>query len=311
MIISASRRSDIPAFYSGWFLKRLEEGFVYVRNPINRHQVSKVKLGKDVVDAFVFWTKDPRGMMDKLEQLEGYEYYFQFTLTPYDRSIEGNLPDKNQIIETFVALSRRIGPSRVIWRYDPIFLTDKFNEEYHIRAFTHLAEKLNGCTEKCIISFLDLYKKCERNMRTIKLIPMDAVDKRKLALGLAHVAEALGIKLESCAENMDLPGIDHGKCIDAELISRLSGVKLDIPKDKNQRPRCGCAQSIDIGAYNTCLHSCIYCYANSSKEAVERNTKLSKIDSPILCDTLEAEDRIIEREMGSCARRRASLLDLL
>lgn len=304
MIISVSRRSDIPAFYSGWFFKRLEEGFVYVRNPINPHQVSKVRLNKDLVDCFVFWTKNPREMMDRLDRLEGYEYYFQFTLTPYGRNIERNLPDKDEVIGTFVELSRRVGPSRIIWRYDPIFLTDKLNEEYHITAFKYIGQRLQGCTERCVISFLDLYKKCERNMRSIELMPMDDSNMRRLAMGLADVAKELGFKLQSCAENIHLPGIDHGKCIDDQLISRLLGVKLDVGKDKNQRANCGCVESIDIGAYNTCLHKCIYCYANSNETTVERNASLYRADSPILCDVVRDEDRIIERDMRPFAKRR-------
>jgi len=159
MIISVSRRTDIPAFYSDWFFKRLEEGFVLVRNPMNPQQVSKVSLSKAVVDCFVFWTKNPKSMLEKLPLLAGYDYYFQFTLNPYDQEIEVNLPKKAEIIKTFIELSNLIGKDRVIWRYDPILLTDKITIGDHLEYFNILAGQLGDYTRKCVISFLDQYQK--------------------------------------------------------------------------------------------------------------------------------------------------------
>ena len=159
MIISVSRRTDIPSYYSEWFFNRLKDGYAYVRNPMNPHQISEVSLSPDVVDGIVFWTKNPTPMLNRLDELQDYTYYFQFTLTPYGVDIEKNIPSKNKIvIPTFQKLSTLIGKDRVIWRYDPILLNDKYTLQYHMKYFRVLCDKLAGYTEKCTISFLDLYK---------------------------------------------------------------------------------------------------------------------------------------------------------
>lgn len=159
MILSVSRRTDIPAFYSDWFFNRLQAGFVDVRNPMNIHQISRIKISPDVVDCIVFWTKNPKKMLDRLDELSGYNYYFQFTINPYDKQIEHYVPQKSEVIATFQALSMKIGPEKVIWRYDPILLTNKIDVNYHIKYFNELAKRLNGYTNRCVISFVDLYKK--------------------------------------------------------------------------------------------------------------------------------------------------------
>ena len=160
MIISASRRTDIPNYYSEWFYNRIKEGFLYVRNPMNFHQVSEIRITPDLVDCIVFWTKNPLPMMDRLEELKAYPYYFQFTLTGYGNDVEINLPDKKtSIIPAFRELAGRIGREKVIWRYDPIFFTGRYTVQYHLKAFRNIAEALSGYTEKCVISFLDIYSK--------------------------------------------------------------------------------------------------------------------------------------------------------
>jgi len=276
MIISASRRTDIPAFYSDWFLNRIKEGFVLVRNPMNFRQVSQVNLSPDVVDCIVFWTKNPQPMINRLSQLAGYNYYFQFTLTPYDNTIETNVPDKKCLIKTFQELSARIGRDKVIWRYDPILLTNKFDVKHHVKWFEFLANELNGHTKKCVVSFIDMYKKTERNLKGIDLVPMSEELMKEVAHHLSLISKRYNLQLEACCEDIDLTqyGIEPGKCIDDELISKIIGKKLDIKKDPNQRLSCGCVQSIDIGAYNTCQHRCLYCYANFNNALVDKNVRL-------------------------------------
>ena len=157
MIISASRRTDIPTYYSDWFFNRIKDGYVCIRNPMNIHQISKVSLDPTVVDGIVFWTKNPIPMMGRLDELRDYMYYFQFTVNPYGPDVEQNVPSKSKIIiPTFKELSKKIGKNRVIWRYDPIFLTQKYSIEYHEKFFSKMAEILSAYTDKCIISFLDL-----------------------------------------------------------------------------------------------------------------------------------------------------------
>jgi len=301
MIISASRRTDIPAFYSQWFLNRLKQGFVMVRNPMNPQMVSKIRLDPDIIDCIVFWTKNPRDMMDKLDQLKRYPYYFLFTITSYGPDLERHLPGKEKIIDTFIELSGKIGKERVIWRYDPVLLSDTIDDNYHYCHFNHIAGRLESYTEKCIFSFLDMYKKCERNLKGFNIKTLDADDMFRLAKMLKQIAAGYHIELTTCAEDIDLstPGIPHGKCIDDELIGNICGYPLDVKKDKHQRKTCRCVESVDIGAYNTCPHICLYCYANSDARTVKRNMALHNPDSPLLFGQLSGEEKVVERKIES------------
>jgi DNA repair photolyase len=301
VILSVSRRTDIPAFYSKWFFNRLKEGFFLVKNPMNPHQISRVEINPSVIDCIVFWTKNPKPMLNQLDHLNGYNYYFQFTITPYDKTTEPNVPRKKHIIDTFIELSERIGKEKVIWRYDPIILTDIYTKEYHYKWFEYLAQKLCNYTDKCVISFLDLYKKIERNMKEIKVTPLLKSDMEKMADRLSKIASKYNLILESCSEEIQLDkfGINHGKCIDDKLISKLIGCNINVQKDTNQREVCGCVKSIDIGAYNTCKHHCLYCYANFSKETVEKQILEHNINSPLLIGNLSGDEKITDREIKS------------
>lgn len=302
MIISASRRTDIPAFYSEWFINRIKDGYLYVRNPINIHQVSKIKLTSDVVDFIVFWTKNPENMISKLDQLNDYNYYFQFTLTSYGKDIEENVPSKGkQIIPTFKKLSDKIGAEKVIWRYDPIFLNSKYTCDYHCENFEKIAKQLSGYTKRCTISFLDLYKKTERNMASATIDNITPKSMYLLAKKLGDIAKQYDLLIDTCSENVDLEeyGISHAHCIDASLMGQLTNCKFNVSKDKTQRKECGCAESIDIGSYNTCLNGCKYCYANFNKQQVQKNYSSHNPLSPLLYGELTKEDKITERKMKS------------
>ena len=303
MIISASRRTDIPAFYSDWFFKRLEEGYLYVKNPMNPGQVSKILLNQDTVDCFVFWTKDPGPMMERLSVLDrlGYPYYFQFTLTPYGADVEPGLPHKNELVKTFRELSARLGPERVIWRYDPVLLSPSYTREYHFQWFSRLCSSLEGYTHTCVISFLDMYRKIKGRMDRIQTRAMTGEDMVSLASFMGPEAERHGMTVRTCSEAADLSGfhIQKGKCIDDQLIAGLLGRPVDVKKDSTQREECGCVKSVDIGAYNTCPHLCRYCYANFSPDQVEVKRRLHDTDSPLLCGRLTGEERITVREMKS------------
>ena len=294
MIISASRRTDIPAFYSTWFFNRLEQGFVMVRNPMNPLQVRKIDLNPDRIGCIVFWTKNPRAMMNELDRLKSYHFYFLFTITPYGPDLEKHLPEKNQVIDTFIELSQRIGRERVIWRYDPIILSDKIDDNFHRRHFDYLSNRLHSHTERCIISFLDMYKKCAWNLKGLNIKAPGSDDMLQLAGILGEIADQYSIELVTCAEEMDLSGlgIPHGKCIDDELISRICGRHFDLKKDPHQRKTCRCAESIDIGAYDTCPHNCLYCYANTEVLTVQRNMALHDPDSPLLFGQLSGKEKI-------------------
>lgn len=301
MILSVSRRTDIPAFYSEWFFNRVKEGFVYVRNPMNRHLISKIKLTPELIDCIVFWSKNPSPMLNKLHLLNDYMYYFQFTINPYNTGLEVNVPKKDSIIETFKQLSDRIGPKRVIWRYDPILLSNDMDISYHVKYFKAIASRLNGYTNTCVISFVDQYKKTQRNLRNTTARELYFNEMVTLAMEIAKLATIYGIKIQSCAEAIELAqiGIQHGRCIDNILIEDLLGLKLVVTKDKNQRLECGCVQSIDIGEYNTCLHNCLYCYANYNTNLVNHNKTQHDPNSPLLIGNIEPSDIIKERTLQS------------
>lgn len=298
MNISASRRTDIPAFYWEWFQKRLQEQYVLVRNPLNLHQVSRISLRPEVVDGLVFWTKNPEPMLKQLSVLDAYAYYFQFTLNAYAADVEAALPPLEVRIEIFRQLAQKIGSERMIWRYDPILLSARYDLQYHAAVFEELAAQLAGSTKKCIISFLDYYPKIKAGLHQAGLRGLSEDEQRRLAAVLSQTARQYGLQLETCAEAIELAdlGIGHASCIDAELLGRVGGCRLDTVKDKNQRGECGCAASIDIGAYNTCLHGCIYCYANDSRRQLQQITA-GNSSSPLLCSELEPADKVTERNL--------------
>lgn len=309
MILSVSRRTDIANYYSEWFFNRIRDGFVYVRNPMNAHQVSKIDISPDVVDCIVFWTKNPQPMISRLDELAGYHYYFQFTLTGYGKDMECNLPHKKEkMIPIFQELSRKIGKKRVIWRYDPIIFTDKYTPEYHQKAFAQIAMALNGYTEKCVISFVDVYAKNKRNMAQLGAYEIGKKEQLEFAKKISEVAGMNGMDTGSCAEGIDLGecGIEHNCCIDKRLMEEMIGCRLNIKKDKNQRQECGCMESMDIGTYNTCKNGCRYCYANYSEESVVKNCGKYNPLSPILCGEIGRDDKITERKVKSLKEQQLS-----
>lgn len=298
MIISASRRTDIPAFYSEWFYNRLKDGYVLVRNPWNIHRVSKVSLDKAFVDGIVFWTKNPLPMLSRLEELNGYSYYFQFTLNSYGNDIEADLPSKKVYkIPAFQKLSTMIGKDRVIWRYDPILFSEKYTMDHHINYFRTLADKLSPYTEKCTISFLDDYKSIHKRLDVMGVQYPDTNQKKELAHQISEIAKSAGIIVDTCAEDIDLSrfGIGHASCVDKERLERLSGLKLSVKRDKGQRSECLCDSSIDIGSYNTCKNGCVYCYANFKSNEIERSYRWHDPKSPLINGKLSEADAVSER----------------
>lgn len=313
MILSVSRRTDVPNYFSDWFFNRIKEGFVYVRNPMNAHQISKIIISPDVVDCIVFWTKNPKPMINRLGELKDYSFYFQFTLTGYGKDIESNVPHKkDKMIPIFHELSSRIGKKRVIWRYDPIIFTEVYTPEYHLKAYEQIAEALQGYTEKSVISFVDIYEKNKKNMKQLNCFEIEKKKILDFSKKLSEIAVKNGMTVGSCAERIDLSscGIEHNCCIDKNLIEKLIGCKLKVGKDKNQREECGCVESVEIGTYNTCQNGCKYCYANYSTDSVIKNCGNYSPDSPILCGTIEPEDKITERKVKSLKEEQLSFFDI-
>jgi len=309
LILSVSRRTDIPCFYADWLYNRLKAGAVYTRNPMNHEQVSKVLLSPEVVDCIVFWSKDPAPLMPYLERIGkmGYAFYFQFTLTPYGRTLEPYLRDKNEIEETFLSLSRRIGKERMLWRYDPVVLNEAFTVKYHKEQFVRLCEKLHPYTESVTISFVDLYSK----LKTELIRPVSEGEIRELGAYMGQTARNYGLVPKACCEQADLSvfGFEKASCIDKRLIEQLCGCPLDVPVDKNQRPGCGCCESVDIGAYNTCLNGCVYCYASAGEESARKRAARHDPEGELLVGSLLPDEKVVLRKAKSLKRKQVSFFD--
>lgn len=299
MIISASRRTDIPAFYADWFYNRLGEGYCTVFNPFNRNQVRYVSLKPEDVDVIVFWTRNTRPFIDRLSVLDdiGIHYYFQYTLVDYNKSIETRVPDREKLLYEFLRLSDKIGPERVIWRYDPIIISEEYTPAIHIESFNRLARQLDGKTHRVVISIVDYYKKTLRNMSAIsKQNKLDEHPELQSSFGdfinkISQVSHSYGLEIESCSEPINLKpyGVAPGKCIDDKYIQKIFNLNVERKKDPGQRKECGCVKSIDIGVYDTCLHGCQYCYATKNHEVAKRNYDVHDSNSPSMLGWYDAD----------------------
>lgn len=293
MIISASRRTDIPAFYSRWFMRRIRDGYCTVPNPFNLGQVERVSLLPQDVDVVVFWTRSPRPIFPYLKELDerGYRFYFQYTLLDNPRLIDPYVPRLPAALATFQELAERIGPQRLVWRYDPIVLSEITPPAFHLEAYSRIAEALRGCTYRSVISLVDPYPKTFKRLKAlaeqgVHLPPCDPAQEwfGEWMHSLAAAGKANGMEVQSCAETYDLRpyGVCPGKCIDDELIGSVFGLEVSHVKHGAQRPACGCVVSKDIGMYNACLFGCCYCYATSSFERARANYRLHNPDASSL-----------------------------
>lgn len=283
-----------------------------MRNPRNPHQVSRVSLSAEVVDGIVFWTKNPAPMLKRLAELEKYNYYFQFTLTPYGPETEKNLPSKNEvIIPSFRRLSEELGRERVVWRYDPIFFNEVYTMDYHLRYFAVLASKLARYTEKCTVSFIDIYRNTKRNAKQMEMRQATAAEQMELLGRFAEIAGQYHLRIDTCAEAGAFSGLGimPAHCIEKERLERIGKYRLDVGKDKNQRSACGCVESIDIGAYNTCKNGCMYCYANYNHTSVDKNFHNHNPQSPLIFGEITQEDCVKDRKAKSFADRQISLFE--
>lgn len=294
MILFASGRTDIPAFYSNWFINRVKAGFVDVRNPFNQNLVSRINFSD--VDLIMFCSKNPLPMIDKLKMLK-VPVLFHVTITPYSKDVEPNIPDKRLIIEGVKKLSLVLGIDNVVLRYDPIFLSDKYNVDYHIRAFDKLCKNINGYVNKIIVSFMDEYKNVRSNKNILKYRIFTREDYKKIGEAFSKSAMDNGMSVQTCFEDEDLTeyGFVKGECLSHELAYILTGKKFKSSNVRKEK-KCECVQMVDIGDYNSCMHMCKYCYANYDEKAVSSNFKLHDDNSSLLIGSVQSDDVIKVRK---------------
>lgn len=294
MILFASGRTDIPAFYSNWFINRVKAGFVDVRNPFNQKLVSRIYFSD--VDMIMFCSKNPLPMINKLDILK-VPVLFHVTITPYSKDVEPNIPDKRLIIEGVKKLSLVLGIDNVVVRYDPIFLSDKYNADYHIRAFDKLCKNLNGYVNKIIVSFMDEYKNVRSNKNILKYRAFTREDYKKIGEAFSKSAHDNGMSVQTCFEDEDLTqyGFVKGECLSHELAYILTGKKFKSSNVRKEK-KCECVQMVDIGDYNSCMHMCKYCYANYDEKAVSNNFERHDDNSSLLIGSIQRDDVIKVRK---------------
>lgn len=311
MIINTGMRTDIPAFYSEWFQNRLREGFVMVRSPYDPNSVTRYELDPNVVDIMVFCTKNPRPILSYIDEIKKFGLYFFVTITPYGRDIEPNVPDYGDVFESFKILSREIGREKCVVRYDPIFLSDIYDYDRHIAFASEMAKALDGCTNRVVISFIDLYEKTKRNFPEAKAV--DFKDQMRLAEDLVRIFKPHGITVQSCFEDSKLKtvGVDISGCMTQRLLEEANGIRLEAPKGAGARKGCDCLTGNDIGSYNSCLHLCRYCYANYDEKEVRANAALHDPKSPLLIGHLKETDVVHNAIQKSDIKKQVDIFDIL
>lgn len=293
MILNVSGRTDIIAFYSKWFLNRLKEGYVDVRNPFNPNLVSRINF--DDVDLILFCTKNPIPIVDKIDNIK-IPYIFHITITPYKNDIEPNLPSKSDIIKAVKKISTTIGIENVYVRYDPIFISEKYNTEYHIKAFTKLCSLLKGYVRTIIVSFIDNYQNVRKNLPYLKYRSFTEEDYKLIGENFSKIAKNNNMVVQTCFEERNLTeyGFTKGECMSKELAFKLTG-KTYKKWQARKGNACNCVELVDIGVYNSCNHLCKYCYANYDESKVKVNIKNHDVNSSLLIGQLKQSDIINER----------------
>jgi len=298
MIINTGQRTDIPAYYSDWFFRRIKEGYVYVRNPYYPQKVTEYVFDPKVVDCICFCTKNPRPMLKRLDEIKEYRQFWFVTITPYFKDIEPFVPHFKEVIQSFKELSLKVGKQAVAWRYDPIFMNQKYDFQYHLKAFRYMAKELSGYTDRCVISFIDLYEKTKKNFPSVKEVDINT--QHNLVKEFVKIGKQYHIEIYSCLESIDFQqyGVHCEGCMSLEVIEKAIGVNLNI-KSSQIRKGCQCLIGNDIGAYNTCLHGCLYCYANVNKKKVIEQYSLHDPMSPLLIGHLNDDDILVKAKQKS------------
>ena len=310
MIINTGQRTDIPAFYAKWFINRINEGYVMVRNPYYPSLVTKFSLSPDVVDIIGFCTKNPAPMFPYLDKLSKYKQFWYVTITLYSKDIEENVIHINKAIDDFIYLSKTVGKNAIAWRYTPIIINDTYSVSRHTKAFEYIASRLASYTSLAVFGFVDLYDKLKKNHPEIK----DTSDENKIYIAkeFLKIANKYNLELRLCSKEKYLKeyGIDVDGCMRLSDYEKAGNFKLNPTKKMQARKGyCSCFLSNDIGAYNSCLHFCTYCYANTNKKQVIENYKKHDDNSPFLIGAFNENDKISEAKQESWIVKEGGLFD--
>ncbi len=295
MIINTGGRTDTVQYYTQWLLRRFEEGYVLTRNPLFPGKVNRYELTPDKVDCVVFCSKNYKPILPRLHEItDRFNTYFHYTITVYGKDIEPGVSPIDENMETLVRLSEVVGKQRIAWRYDPVLLTKEYTVERHLETFERMAGRLSPYIDRCIFSFVEMYKKLEVNMP--ELIPLTEQDMEELARGLGAIAERNGIYIQTCGTNGDFTryGIKASGCMTLDILGAANGIVFKDRKHRGTRQGCHCIESRDIGAYDTCMNGCKYCYANKNPRKAFGNFKFHDPESPLLLGALKSEDTVIQ-----------------
>lgn len=306
MIINTGGRTDTVQYYTQWLLRRFSEGYVLSRNPLFPNKVTRYELTPDKVDCVVFCSKNYEPILPYLGKItDRFNTYFHYTITAYGRDIEPGVPSVEESMATLIKLSNTVGKQRVSWRYDPVLLTEKYTVKRHLETFEKMAAVLAPYIDRCIFSFVEMYKKLQFNMP--KLIPLTAEDMDSLAYGLGAAADKYGIYIQTCGTNGDYSryGIHSSGCMTLDIIGKANGITFRELKHKGMRRGCHCMESRDIGAYDTCMNGCKYCYANKNPRRAFENYKYHDPNSPLLLGRVRDEDVIIQGAQKSYLEKNA------
>lgn len=300
MIINTGSRTDTVQYYTEWLLKRFEDGFVYSRNPMFPHIVNRYELNPEVVDCIIFCSKNYEPILPYIQLITNkFNTYFHYTITAYGKDIEPNVPAIDESIETLIKLSEIVGRQRIAWRYDPILLTDKYTKNLHYKTFNYMAEKLAPHIDRCIFSFVEMYKKLKTNMPEIILLAEK--DKIEMAKNLGAIAKRHKMTIQTCATCEDYKnfGIINSGCLTAEILGNANNIKFKKLKHSGNRKGCNCMESRNIGDYDTCPNGCKYCYANQNPEIALKNYQKHHPNSPLILGGLLETDEIQQSNQKS------------
>jgi hypothetical protein len=293
MILNTGSRTDTVQYYTQWLLKRFEEGYVYSRNPMFPNKVTRYELDPQTLDCVIFCSKNYKPILPYIKQItDKFNTYFHYTITAYGKDIEPNVPSIEESIETLIELSKIVGAQRIAWRYDPILLTDKYTKNLHYETFDYMAKELSPYVDRCIFSFVEMYKKLEKNMPEIILLTED--DKIEIAQSLGRIARKHNLIIQTCATNGDYTeyGIKNSGCMTSEILGKANGIQFKNLRHSGNRNGCACMDNRNIGDYDTCPNGCKYCYANKNPKIAMENFKKHNPNSPFILGDLKDSDEV-------------------